>query len=40
MSTLAWEKPEALSKRHPLMAETMNRAQGWPKRQGGREQIK
>lgn len=24
ISTLAWKKPEVLSKRHPLMVETMN----------------
>lgn len=35
---LAWEKPEALSERHSLTVETMNRAQERPKREreGGR----
>lgn len=39
MSTLAWEKPEALSKTHSLMVEAMNRAQEGPERQIGREEA-
>lgn len=39
MSTLAWEKPKAPSKRHSLTAETVNRGleDGLKDRKGGRK---